>query len=197
MKLCLLCIPLVALTFLASAQKGGDKKPESPNMADMMAAMQKAGTPGAQHKALDGFVGTWSAKVSMWMDPSAPATESTGTMVTKWIYGGRYLEQKFEGDMMGQKFEGTSLWGYDIAAGNYVGIWIDSMGTAISSSTGGMSKDGKSFTMSNTCTDPMTGKPATGEEVIKIDSPTSHSMTMYETKDGKKVKSMEIVYTKK
>ncbi len=199
MKLLVLTIPVLALALVAfSLQKpGGGQKPAEPNPQDMMAAMQRAGTPGAKHKALEPFVGTWSAKVSMYMDPAAPAMESSGTMVNSWIYDGRYLQHKFEGDMGGMKFEGSGLWGFDVAAGKYVGTWIDSMSTAISTSVGPDSKDGKTWTMASTNTDPVTGKASVGEEVITLDNPNQHTMSMFEDRGGKKVKTMEIVYTRK
>ncbi len=199
MKLLVLTIPVLALALTAFAlqKPGGGQKPAEPTPQDLMAAMQRAGTPGAKHKALEPFVGTWSAKVSMYMDPAAPAMESTGTMVNSWIYDGRYLQHKFEGDMGGMKFEGSGLWGFDVAAGKYVGIWIDSMSTGISNSVGPESKDGKTWTMAMTNTDPVTGKASVGEEVITLDNPNQHTMSMFEDRGGKKVKTMEIVYTRK
>ena len=201
-----LSVPVLALAIVASSmqapsggqQKPADKKPAAePSPQEMMAAMMKAGTPGAEHKALEPFVGTWSAKVTMWMDPSQPAQESSGTMVNSWVYDGRYLEHKFEGDMGGEKFAGTGLWGFDVAAGKYIGFWYDSMSTGLSNSTGTASADGKKFTMTSVMTDPMTGKPATGDEVITLDGPDKHTMEMFEDRGGKKVKTMEIVYTRK
>jgi hypothetical protein len=199
MKYLLLPVALLALAiFGCSPTDGGAvKAAEQPSPQDMMAAMMRAGTPGAQHKALEPFAGTWDAKVTMWMDPAAPATESTGTMVNSWIYDGRYLEQKFVGDMGGMKFEGTGLWGFDVAAGKYVGTWFDSMSTAIMRSSGPAPKDGKTFSMVSVNTDPMTGKDATGDEVVTLDNANQHTMTMYEDRGGKKVKTMQIVYTRK
>ncbi len=159
--------------------------------------MMRAGTPGAEHKALQPFVGSWNAKVTMWMDPKAPPTVSNGTMVNSWVYDGHYLEQKFEGDMGGMKFEGTGLWGFDVAAGQYVATWHDSMSTSIMRSWGPRSKDGKTFTSKAANTDPMTGKESIGEEVVKIDGPNQHTMTMFEDRGGQMVKTMEIVYTRK
>lgn len=198
MKFLPLSLSLLTLALLSFQSPGADKKPAGqPDPQEMMTAQVRAGTPGAQHKALEPFIGTWSAEVAMYMDPSMPPMESTGTMVNSWIYGGRYLEHKFEGDFGGMKFEGSGLWGFDIAAGKYIGIWYDSMSTSVMHSSGPVSKDGKTWTMASTNTDPMTGKDSTGEEVITLDSPTQHTMTMYGDVGGKKVKRMEIVYTKK
>lgn len=200
MKLIVLTVPVLSLALVAFAlqSQGGDKKTAGePSMQDVMAAMERAATPGAQHKALEPFIGTWNAKVSYWMDPAAPATEATGTMVNSWIYGNRYLQHKYEGDMGGMPFEGMGLWGYDVAAGKYIGIWLDSMSTSIQHSEGPAPKDGKTWTMASTSTDPMTGKPSVGEETVTLDGPDQHTMRMFEDRGGKKVKTMEIVYTRK
>jgi len=205
MKLLVLSTPLLALALVAFAvQKPGEQKPGgdkpaagAPDMAAVMAAMERAGAPGAEHKALEPFAGSWDAKVSMFMDPAAPAMESSGSMVSTWILGGRFLEQKYSGDMMGMKFEGIGTWGYDVAAKKYVGTWIDSMTTGIMRQTGSASKDGKSFTMSSLHTDPMTGKDTAGEETVTLDNPNQHTLVMSEMRDGKMVKAMQIVYTRK
>ena len=195
MKIHVLLPLLLACALQGCASNGARDSQPTPDQ--MMAAMMRAGTPGAEHKALQPFVGTWNAKLSMWMEPGAPPMESTGTMVNAWIYGGRYLEQKFEGDVGGEKFSGTGVWGFDVAAGKYVGTWHDSMSTAIMRSTGPASKDGKTFRMDSVNTDPMTGKDSWGEEVITLDGPNQHTMAMYENRGGEMVKTMEIVYTRK
>jgi Protein of unknown function (DUF1579) len=198
MKLLVLCIPVLAFGLAAFALQTppGGKKGGEPSPQDTMAAMMRAGTPGEQHKALEPFVGMWNAKVSMWMDPASPVMESTGTMVNSWICGGHYMQHKFEGDFGGMKFEGGGLWGFDVAAGKYIGIWYDSMSTSVTSSVGPEPKDGKTFTMASTSTDPMTGKPSVGEEVVTLDNANQHTMTMYEDRGGKKVKTMQVVYTR-
>lgn len=159
-----------------------------------MAAYQKAATPGPEHRALDAFVGTWKATVTSWMDPSAPPEVSTGTMVNSWILDGHYLDQRFSGEMMGTPFQGIGTWGFDVAAGKYFGTWKDSMSTTLMLSYGGPSRDGKTFEMSGSFTDPMTGEPKVSEEVIRVEGPDRHVLDMYENRDGKRVKTMEIVY---
>lgn len=197
MKSHVLALPLFVFAGFGCASNGTAHAQKEPTPDEMMAAMTRAGTPGAEHKALQPFAGSWNAKVIMWMDPKAPPMESTGTMVNTWVYGGRYLEQKFEGDMGGMKFEGTGLWGFDVAAGMYVGSWFDSMSTAVMRSSGPRSKDGKTFVAESVNTDPMTGKASIGKEVVKIDGPNQHTMTMFEDRGGQMVKTMEIVYTRK
>lgn len=197
MKTFSLFVLLVAASSFGCASNGAQHSHAQPTPQQMMEAMMRTGTPGAEHKALEPFVGSWNATVSWWMDPSMPPSESKGTMVNSWVYGGRYLEQKFVGDMDGQRFEGTGLWGFDIAAGKYIGTWYDSMSTSMSRSVGSISKDGKSFRMTAYNTDPVTGQESCGEELITLDGPNQHTMAMYEDRGGQKVMTMKIVYTRK
>jgi Protein of unknown function (DUF1579) len=180
----------------APAQERGAQD-GAPDMAEMMAAMERAGTPAEHHKLLDVFVGDWSATVKMWMDPAGEPMVMQGTMSNSWAFGGRYLKQSFSGNFMEQPFEGMSLWGYDIAGGFYNSIWVDNMGTTIASSTGAVSADGKTFTMNGSKTDPMTGKPLHSVESIVVDSADQHTMVAFDVHDGQRIKTMEIVYQRK
>src|SRR3546814_6076856 len=62
----------------------------------MMAAWQKAATPGPQHAQLaEHFAGTWDTKQTMWMDPSAPPMVETGKSVDTAVLGGRQIRTQF------------------------------------------------------------------------------------------------------
>lgn len=163
----------------------------------MMAAWAKAAEVTEHHKALEPFAGTFDAQLTMWMDPNMPPTVSTGTMTNSWILGGRFLEHSYEGEVMGEKFQGRGLWGFDVAANRYNGLWIDNMSTALSVSTGPLSEDGKTFHMKMTGTDPMTGEAKVTEELLVLESADRHRMEMFEVHDGQRVRTMEIVYTRK
>src|SRR3546814_4774128 len=61
----------------------------------MMAAWQKAATPGPQHAQLaEQFAGTWDTKQTMWMDPSAPPMVETGKSVDTAVLGGRQIRPR-------------------------------------------------------------------------------------------------------
>ena len=72
--------------------------------------------------------------------------ESAGTAEMKMLLDGRFLQQEFTGDMMGQPFSGIGIDGYDNLAKKYVSTWIDTMGTRIFSMEGKASGDGKTIT---------------------------------------------------
>ena len=110
----LLC--MFAFTAVAQhdhGQKPAAAAPAAPAMDPaMMDAMMKAGEPGDAHKKLEGLVGTWDTKVSFWMMPGTDPMASAGVSTNQWVMGGRYLEQRFKGDMGGMPFEGVGYTGY-------------------------------------------------------------------------------------
>ncbi|MEJ7746645.1 MAG: hypothetical protein WKF61_07805 [Luteimonas sp.] len=73
-----LCASAASVVFAQDdAAKQGPPKMSAETQA-MMAAWQKASTPGMQHKQLsDQFVGTWDTRMTAWMEPSAPPLSSS------------------------------------------------------------------------------------------------------------------------
>jgi hypothetical protein len=179
---------------VANAQPKRDKAAEQKAMMD---AMMKAGTPGDNHKKLDGMTGTWDANVKMWMEPGKPPTESAGKAVNEWVLGGRWLQQKFEGSMMGMPFSGIGYTGYDNIRKSYVGTWMDSMSTSAMTSTG-TGGDAKTWNFTATSLDPQSGEPVNCEEKITWVDKDKHVFEMScPDMDGNMSKMMEITYTRK
>ena len=162
-----------------------------------MDAMIKAATPGEQHHALESIVGTFDAKVSMWNAPGAPPQESTGTSTNTWVLGNRYVEQQYAGTFAGQPFNGIGYAGYDNVLKQYVGTWMDNMGTGIMTSKGHADAPGVIVSKA-TMSDPMTGKASPMREKLTIKDAGTHVMEMWDPgPNGKEVKIMEITYTRK
>ena len=162
--------------------------------AAMMEKMKAASTPGAEHKALEVLTGKWTTASKFWMDPSAPAEESTGTAEGEMVFGGRFLKETYTGTAHGQPFEGVGYTGYDNVKKQYVGTWVDSMATGIMNSTGQM--DGNTLKTGGTVSCPINGDMKMRMETVITDN-DHHTMTGYMTgADGKEAKGMEIVYTR-
>lgn len=180
----------------------GGSKPATPagqpSGDDMMKMMADAAAPDEHHKAMAVVVGEWDASVKMWMDPAQPPMESTGTAVNKTIMGGRYIEGTFNGTMMGMPFEGKMTWAYNKLSGKYESTWIDNFGTAISwSDDGSYDPAKKAYTSNITMWDPGMGK-MTAREVVTVVDDNKHTMEMFAPgMDGKEMRVMEIVYTRK
>lgn len=192
--LALLCACFFAPSVHAQQAGSGDQAA----MQAMMQAWEKAATPGPQHRQLaEHFAGTWNTKQTMWMDPSAPPAESTGKDVSEAIFGGRQVRTTFTGSMMDQAFEGFGLTGYDNTRGKYVSLWTDSMSTGLFVSEGDYDPATKTYSFSGQMPDPMKpGTTITMRDSIRIVDADHHVMEMFETRDGKEVRTMLIEYTR-
>ena len=85
---------------------------------------QELPKPGSEHEKLKEFVGNWDAVMDM------GGQKSKATATYKTICGGMWLASDFQGDLEGTKFQGHGIDGYNLQKKKYVGIWVDSMGSA-------------------------------------------------------------------
>lgn len=190
-----LCLSLVMITSPVIAK---DKKPEKPmDHQAMMEAYAKLATPGEPHKLFASLAGSWTTKTKSWMEPGKPPMESTGTAEMKMLLGGRFLQQDFTGDMMGQPYTGIGINAYDNLRKRYVSTWIDTMGTGIFLMEGPASADGKTITLRGQHDEPGGGR-MTHRAVWKILDRNTQTFDMYGAHHlGKEMKVMEITYTRK
>jgi len=193
------CIGAGALiaAFALAQDKPAEKKTDgAPDQKAMMEMMQKAATPGEAHKKMEPLIGTFDAKVKMFMDPSKPPMEESGTSENAWVLGNRFVEQKYQGTFMGQPFSGIGYTGYDNVTKKYVGTWMDTAGTGMMISKGTMS--GNVMKASATMPDPTTGKMSNATIKMTVQDKDHHTMEMWGAgPDGKTYKMMEIDYTRK
>lgn len=190
----LLVAAFAVLACLAAEQSilGGDKKKDDP--------FAKLPKPGPEHKLLAKLEGTWNAKVKSWFGPGEPK-ESTGVMVRKMIFDGRYIHEDFKGEFLGMKFLGRGVTGFDVNKKKFVMAWIDNFGTGISTSAGSYDKESKTFTFTGEEDIPEMGGKTKTRDVLKMVSDDEQFFEMYRTplKDGKEAKElkvMEITYTR-
>ncbi len=162
-----------------------------------IAEMIKLGTPGAAHKVLEPLVGSWNVKVKMYKKPGE-ATVSEGTAERKWILDGRFVADKFEGDFGGMKFTGLGLTGYDNQKKKYVGMWVDSMSTALMTVEGTYDADTKTLTQTGKHYCPECKAIVEMRDVTRIVDNDTIEQKMYRTPPGQKeTLGMEITYTRK
>ena len=155
-------------------------------------------TPGDMQKMLSKGVGTWNMKTSWWMAPGAEPMLSEATAVSEMILGGRYLQSKVSGSMMGMPFDGISIEGYDNAAKLFVNTWIDNMGTGMMNMTGTWDETAKQIKYTGKMVDPISGTWVDVRQVVTYNADGSVKMEMYgPAPDGTEFKTMEIITTKK
>ncbi len=198
MRLSIFPLACLALVIAASPLMAKIKKPEKQKDPQaMMEAYQKLATPGEPHTLLASLSGSWTTKTKEWMEPNKPPTESAGTADFKMLLDGRFLQQEFTSEMMGQPFSGIGTSGYDNLRKRYFTAWIDTMGTGIFMMEGTASADGKTITLKGQHDEPGGGH-MTHRAVWKIVDSNTQTFDMYGAHHGgKEMKVMEITYTRK
>ena len=192
-------LSLLALTAVPAMAQDKPKEGAPAMGGPEMEAAMKAMSPGENHKHIARYAGDWTFTNKMWMDPSQPPAESTGTMHGETILDGRYVQTVWKGNMMGMPFEGRGIDGYDNLAKQYVGSWIDNLGTGIIHFTGTCENGGKVCTMKGDMLDPMTGQKSYMRTVTTWTDDKNFKFEMFGPlpDTGKEVKMMEMVLKKK
>lgn len=166
------------------------------DMEKAMEVYREKGTPGEPHRRLARLAGSWATKTRAWMEPDKPPAEGTGTCEQAMLLDGRYLEQKYSGEMMGNPFTGINLIGYDNHTGKYVSVWIDSMSTGIYYFAGAGSADGRTVTQECDYDDPVRG-PTVWRSVTRVVDDTMEYEMFLIPKGGKEEKAMEMTMSRK
>jgi len=198
-RLCVMAaLALVASAGAAMAQDGGEATGQDlpPGISEeMMAAWQKAASPGPEHERLAAMAGNWTFSGTFWMAPEAPPETSTGTAEREMTLGGRVLVERVKSEMMGQPFEGFGLSGFDNVSGKYWGTWNDNMGTGLMIAQGTCAEDG-TCEFTGTWNDAMVNGPKTVRMTMKADADREVHAMYDKAPDGTEFKSMELVYTR-
>ncbi len=195
-RLLLLLAVILGLGLAATPSSMSDENADMEKMkAEAMAKWQQYATPAEGHKPLQQLVGEWAYTLKYWSSPDATPEESTGENEIDWILGKRFLEMDVDGTSMGQPFNGMGIIGYDNAKKQYVGMWVDTMGTGIMTSTGQYDAATNTFTEKGSFTDPLSGQQ-TFKGVTKIIDKDNFTYDMYILAGGEEVRVMEIKYTR-
>ena len=196
---------VVAALALAVAAAGpvlgqeASKQPEmTPEQKAAMEAWMKVATPGEGHKVLEPMVGSWNVRMTMWQAPDGPAQVSQGVSEDAWVLGGRFVRETVHSEINGMPFDGLGYTGYDNFKKQYVGSWMDTMGTMMMTMTGSADPSGKVITATSAMDDVTTGKKITVREVTTIVDANKHVFEMFGPgPTGTEFKMMEAVYTRK
>jgi len=164
----------------------------------MMEMMKKYGMPGKNHELLKNYVGDWDIEAKSWSKPGGQPMTSKATQKSQLIFDGRFVKCQFEGTMMGHKFLGLEIIGYDLYQNKYITFWIDSMSTNFFLTTGTLDTSGKVLTDTGNWPDPMSGGMTKVKNVTTFTQDGKYKFEMYMIMpDGKEFKSMELLATRK
>jgi hypothetical protein len=191
---------LCCVALMTSPAQAKDDKAAHLHHKDPQAEMElykKLATPGEPHKLLASLAGSWTTKTKEWMEPGKPPVESTGSAEMKMLLDGRFLQQEYSGQMIGQPFSGLEIIGYDNLLKRYVTSWMSTMGTGTFIMEGTASADGKTITLKGKHAEPGGGHMAHRAVWTIVDNNTQ-TFDMFGTHHGgKEMKIMEIIYTRK
>jgi hypothetical protein len=167
--------------------------------AVVTAAQEGAGAPpgpGAEHKMLEKYVGTWECDVEM-SSPGAAAEKSKAKSTAKLGCGGMWLVTDFEGTMMGGPFTGHEVTGFDPATKKYQFVWVDSWTAKPVIGEGTFDAASKTMTATMNGSD-MTGAPATWRQVEVWKDADTREWAMYQKgPDGAEHPMIKITYHRK
>lgn len=157
----------------------------------------KAGAPGAPHAGLAATAGSYDILIRSWQVPGKPPSEDAGTATRKMILDGRVLVEMMDSTLMGQPYTGHAMSGYDNITGEYWTTWMDNNSTGLVVFRGSCDAAG-ACSLSGSWRDPVGKAPTTARMATRWTSPSTQLFEMFGPgKDGKEVKAMEILYTKK
>jgi len=189
------CLATAAFALCCScAQVGADEGAKAPGPEELMKAMAETGQPGPEHEKLKALEGNWTYSAKLWMDPSQPAVKTNGTIERRLILGGRFLEEKYNGEGFDGKpgFEAFALIGYDKAQGKYTMTWACNMGTGVARGEGTADASGKKLTFETKSFCPLRKKVIQGRDEFRVEGDKIVAES-YVLEDGKEVKIMESV----
>jgi Protein of unknown function (DUF1579) len=153
--------------------------------------------PGPEHDVLKKDEGVWDATVEATMAPGTPPAVSKGVETVKSTGGGLWYVNDFKSEMMGQPFEGHGVTGYDPIKKKYVGTWVDSMSSGLSTSEA--SYDPATKTMTAWMEGPdMSGKVVKMKAVTEWKDADTRVFTLYQPgPDGKEIPGLKITYKRR
>jgi len=190
------CATLAATTALADEDKAQQPQLTAEQQAEMDAYV-KAGTPGAPHAALAMAAGSYDLALKSWYEPGGEPTKESGTATRRMILGGRVMVESMDATMMGAPFTGHGMSGYDNVTGKYWSTWMDNFSTGLMVSEGTCNALGV-CEFNGSWNDPIKKAPVSARMTSRWTSPVTQVFEMFgPDKEGKEMKMMEIVYTKK
>jgi len=121
-----------------------------------MARWIKTMQPSAAHARLGELIGKYDVTMKMQMMPGAPAIETKGTAEFAWFAEGKWLQETWSIEMMGQMVKGIGHLGYDNFKERFVWCKVDSMQTSLQTASGHFDQSGDNLILWGTIDEPMT-----------------------------------------
>ncbi len=190
---------LVACSATSNKQATDTKHVGMPKISkeEMAAMMQKVSTPSESHALLKQYLGSWKTVTRAWNEPGSEPEVTNGTSKFTTALGGRFIEQSFQGKMMGKPFSGKGLVGFDNAQGKFVSTWVDSISTGVMTSDGELHKEANQIVWNGEFYCPIAKGFIKTREVMTLVSNNKFTFEMYTNgPDGSEMKMLEVSYSR-
>ena len=122
----------------------------------MAEEMMAAARPGPEHAELMALAGTWDVEGRMWSAPGAEPLRLAFPAENRAVLGGRFLESRASGELMGMMVESLTIYGFDRRHRKYTIVGFDSFGTYYVTGAGTMDPATRMVAMDGTDDDPIT-----------------------------------------
>jgi len=189
-------LSVVVVLVLCGVSRGDDAK-SPPTPAAFLKLLAESGKPGPEHQKLQPLVGDWSFTMKLWVDPSQSPAELKGTVERKWIMDGRFVQETVKGECNGKSFEGLGLIGYHAGEKKFSTVRACGLCGTISHGLSTFDSSGGKFVCATEECCPVSGQKIKGRDEVKIESNDRIVTNVYKTIEGKEVRVVEIVSTRK
>jgi Protein of unknown function (DUF1579) len=149
-------LALLIPTLLAAAPAAAQVPPTPEEQRRMAAEMMAAAQPGPEHAKLMKLAGSWDVEASLWSAPGAEPLKVAFPSENRAILGGRFLETRASGEMMGMPVESLVIYGFDRRHGKYTVVGFDTFGTYYVTGAGTLDEATGTVAMDGTDDDPIT-----------------------------------------
>jgi hypothetical protein len=156
------------------------------------------GKPGQEHNILAKFVGEWEVTISSRPTISATAELSAGRSQISQVLDGRFVEERFSGQVAGRPYEGRGYLGFDNTTRRYFSVWMESLSTAPTLSWGTYSPNEHLFSFVADVYDPLRGDTKRSYSKIVIHSPNLFTQSMIErSPEGEEFEAFGLIYKRR
>lgn len=166
-------------------------------MTNGMAAWMESMQPGKPHELLAMLAGGWEVRASMFMSQDMPPMETVYKGTATSTMGGRFLELRGSGEMMGMSMDSLLIFGYDNVRKLFHLTMYNSMGTGVSTLYGNLDETGRILTFVGPMDEPMSGEVGKSFRVVMtFESADRYSYTIDEILYGEPFTVVRAVATR-
>lgn len=188
-------IPLLGLALTAPLAALDDSLPA--RAPTLRTAPAGSVVPDAYHAALTRMAGTWDVRIATWENAGANPVRGEAEADITLTLGERFLEETLSGRLHGIDFQAHGLIGYNDVTHRVETVWVDNRSNAMNRLTGSVTLPGDEFRLKGSGVVAGARRAVDLHQDIRIISADEFAVTLYSHRDGKDVKIMERVYSRK